>query len=127
MLRVPTALLLHQTPAGRHHDWLVGCPCYHSDPGSPLWTARVRPSSQHWHDLGQLDLALLAPHRRAYLDYQGPISGGRGSVLRVDRGELVIHHWRPGRAVWEVHMQHFTGLIEATPVSDQTWRARVVG
>lgn len=28
----------------------------------------------------------LANHRLAYLDYEGPVSGGRGSVLRVDRG-----------------------------------------
>jgi hypothetical protein len=28
----------------------------------------------------------LAPHRLAYLDYEGPVSGGRGSVKRVDAG-----------------------------------------
>ena len=28
----------------------------------------------------------LADHRLAYLDYEGPISGGRGSVTRWDRG-----------------------------------------
>lgn len=28
----------------------------------------------------------LADHRRAYLEYQGEISGGRGSVRRVDTG-----------------------------------------
>ena len=27
-------------------------------------------------------------HRRAYLDYEGPVSGGRGSVVRVDHGTL---------------------------------------
>lgn len=29
----------------------------------------------------------LADHRIAYLDYEGPISGDRGAVTRVDRGE----------------------------------------
>jgi len=29
---------------------------------------------------------VLPPHRRIYLDYQGPISGGRGSVTRIDAG-----------------------------------------
>ncbi len=28
----------------------------------------------------------LADHRLAYLDYEGPVSGHRGSVVRLDRG-----------------------------------------
>ena len=28
----------------------------------------------------------LANHHLAYLDYEGPVSGNRGSVVRVDRG-----------------------------------------
>ncbi|TWT59028.1 ATP-dependent DNA ligase [Thalassoglobus neptunius] len=31
----------------------------------------------------------LAPHRLIYLDYEGPVSGGRGEVTNWDRGELV--------------------------------------
>jgi len=127
MLRVPTALLMHQTPAGRHHDWLVGTPDYHSDPQARLWTARIMQPSRLWRSLGRFDLTPLAPHRRAYLDYQGPISGGRGTVQRVDRGVVVIHLWRESRVVWEVRFEHFTGLIEAVRLCDQAWRARVVG
>ena len=33
----------------------------------------------------------LAPHRLAYLEYEGPISGNRGSVRRVDAGAF---EWR---------------------------------
>ena len=36
----------------------------------------------------------LADHRRAYLDYEGPISGGRGTVRRVDRGTYEPLAWR---------------------------------
>lgn len=35
----------------------------------------------------------LADHRPAYLDYQGEVSGGRGSVARVDRGEYRAVVW----------------------------------
>ena len=35
----------------------------------------------------------LDPHRIAYLDYEGPISGERGSVSRVLRGH---YSWKPG-------------------------------
>ena len=34
----------------------------------------------------------LAVHRVAYLQYEGPISGDRGSVLRWDEGEFNIVH-----------------------------------
>ena len=32
----------------------------------------------------------IADHRSAYLEYEGPISGGRGHVVRVDRGTVSI-------------------------------------
>lgn len=44
----------------------------------------------------------IADHRRAYLDYEGPISGDRGEVRRVDRGT-----WTPieqGPTGWVVHL-----------------------
>ena len=30
----------------------------------------------------------LAPHRREYLDYEGPVSQGRGTVTRWDEGSF---------------------------------------
>ena len=32
----------------------------------------------------------LPDHRLAYLDYEGPISGGRGNVVRWDRGRYEV-------------------------------------
>jgi hypothetical protein len=32
----------------------------------------------------------IQDHRRVYLDYEGEISGGRGRVRRIDRGEAMI-------------------------------------
>jgi hypothetical protein len=32
----------------------------------------------------------LPNHRRAYLDYEGPVSGGRGTVVQVDAGNYCI-------------------------------------
>jgi hypothetical protein len=45
----------------------------------------------------------IADHRRAYLEYEGPISGGRGEVTRVDRGT-----WRPieqGPITWLIQLE----------------------
>lgn len=33
----------------------------------------------------------IGDHRIAYLDYEGPVSGGRGEVRRWDHGEFVVH------------------------------------
>lgn len=39
----------------------------------------------------------LPDHRAAYLDYEGPISGDRGSVSRVDHGTYVPIEWADDR------------------------------
>ncbi|MEZ6191281.1 MAG: hypothetical protein R3C45_08320 [Phycisphaerales bacterium] len=126
MLTVPTALLLHRTTDGSHHDWLVGMPDYRQDPTTRLWAARVAPASRHWRGLGRFDLSVIAPHRRAYLEYQGAVSDGRGSVMRIDRGTAVILLWSSMRIVWEVRMRDFTGTIEAQKRAGNNWGATVV-
>lgn len=127
MLSVPTALLLHTTPTGRHYDWLVGTPEHGRAPAARLWTARVDHPSGAWRELETLGLTVIAPHRRSYLDYQGPIGGGRGHVRRVDRGEVVIHQWRAEKMLWDVRLQHFQGQVRADMISGETWRAKIIG
>jgi len=127
MLSVPTALLLHQTPTGQHHDWLIGGPDYLSDPRSGLWTVRVGPASGDWRAAGVLDLQHLPPHRRAYLHYQGQVTGGRGHVRRVDQGQAVIRLWREGRIVLDVKFDQFAGVMDLTRISGSDWRGRVIG
>ena len=53
----------------------------------------------------------LDDHRREYLDYEGPISGGRGSVSRRDRGEVV---WNLDVDQGEAKLQ-FSGDLLAGP------------
>ena len=40
----------------------------------------------------EMDAEVLPDHRLAYLDYEGPISGDRGSVTRWDRGTYDVEH-----------------------------------
>lgn len=35
----------------------------------------------------EIDAEALPEHRTLYLDYEGPVSGGRGTVVRWDAGE----------------------------------------
>jgi len=46
---------------------------------------------------GTTDAEPLPDHRLAYLDYEGPVSGNRGSVRRFDRGEYVLVEETPHR------------------------------
>ena len=50
--------------------------------GGSLRTFRV----EKWPVTGRQELTPLADHRRVYLGYEGPVSGGRGSVRRVEAG-----------------------------------------
>lgn len=49
-----------------------------------------------WRLLGEpqagavLEAEPLADHRIEYLDYEGPVSGGRGNVRRLDAGEYAV-------------------------------------
>ncbi|CAN5318460.1 hypothetical protein BH10PLA2_BH10PLA2_04330 [soil metagenome] len=67
------------------HDW----PHQHWDlmleSGATLRTWRLAESPVPGTDIRAEP---IADHRRAYLDYEGPISGNRGSVTRWDSGEF---------------------------------------
>jgi hypothetical protein len=45
---------------------------------------------------GVIDAHELGDHRIAYLDYEGPVSGGRGNVLRWDAGIYTVNLWHAG-------------------------------
>ena len=42
------------------------------------------------HDVIDMKAARLSDHRLAYLDYEGPVSGDRGHVKRIDRGNYEV-------------------------------------
>ena len=75
MQRAPAALLCHRGSGPVHFDLILGrgrrCPT--------LRLERVR---------RQLRLSWSAPHRRYYLSYSGPVSGGRGVVARRWYGDV---------------------------------------
>ena len=84
------AVLRHEGVPSPHFDFLVDL-----DGVSPLATWR----SNAWPIVAPLTLLRRPDHRRIYLDYEGPISGNRGQVTRVDAGEcrlvqLSVDHWQ---------------------------------
>lgn len=127
--RLATVLLRHQARAESHYDWMLEDPTLSAaddDNGRTLWTARVAVPSAQWARLGQWDLEPIAHHRRAYLEYEGPLSNGRGQVVRVDEGTFTPILWREDRIEMEVAMREFAGRIELVRQDARRWQARVM-
>jgi len=116
----PTVLLEHAQADGTHYDWLI------ARPGEErLWTARVASPGSQWAALGRFTLDVLPPHRRDYLTYEGPVSGGRGTVRRVDAGTVRIVSWDEAGAVLDVAMQQFRGRVRLTVQTADRWIAEL--
>jgi hypothetical protein len=66
-------------------------------------------------------------HRLLYLDYEGPISGNRGQVRRLDRG---VYEWleqAPDRLVAQLDGNHLSGRLELFQVDGEHWQVIVSG
>jgi hypothetical protein len=74
-------VLRHEGIENPHYDLMI-----ETTPGSPLATWRL----PHWPPLPGDVPESLGDHRRVYLEYEGPVSGNRGSVRRVASGECGV-------------------------------------
>jgi hypothetical protein len=74
---MPRFVVLEHHHQGVHWDFMLDC-------GESLRTWRLSSLPQ----AGELAAELLPDHRRAYLDYEGEVSGERGRVVRWDRGDF---------------------------------------
>jgi hypothetical protein len=72
-------VLIHDHPA-LHWDLML-----EKEAGLRTWRLERAPG-----EAGPIAAESLADHRLAYLDYEGPVSGNRGSVRRFDRGEYAL-------------------------------------
>ncbi len=124
MMRLPTVVLRHETHDGGHYDWLVGDPALVGDASARLWTVRTDVPPTAWRAAGTWPLVRIGHHRRAYLNLQGPISGGRGEVRRIDRGWVVPRLWCIDRIVLTLAMSSTAGEVELCRIAGHRWRAR---
>jgi hypothetical protein len=73
-------VLEHDSPRGRHWDFML-----EEGPSLATWALPAPPDHPN-----AMTAEALPDHRLAYLDYEGPISGGRGSVARWDWGTFRV-------------------------------------
>lgn len=126
MTHLAAVLLRHDTRHGAHYDWLFAPPAALGDPQAPLWSARVGHPSWCWPVTRHWSVHQLDDHRCAYLAYQGPVSGDRGSVKRIDAGHVRPVLWSAGRIVINLQFQHCVGLVRLDRVAGTRWRAQLL-
>lgn len=142
-------LLLHELSDGdSHYDWLIDPHDPHDphDPQEPPRApgggragqpggARARESDPGERALiafrlsVRIDLALprrfeaqrIADHRRLYLDYEGPVSGGRGSVRRLAAGWMRIEQSSPQSLILAGRLGEATGRLSGAAAGGDRW------
>ena len=86
-------ILRHDLPAqadrGLHWDLMLAV-----DGTLKTWALDAEPAATRSISATQLD-----DHRLAYLEYEGPVSGGRGHVTRWDHGSYEVRQWNENRIV----------------------------
>lgn len=80
-----SVLLLHRVREGEwHYDWMIE----RGGPGG-LITFRVRERIDR-DGVREFEAERIGDHRAEYLTFEGQVSGGRGTVERVARGEFEV-------------------------------------
>ena len=104
-LELPTAQLRHTLADGSWHiDWLIAV----DEAGErPVMTFRLGDRLETLAGGGLMEAVRLVDHRPAYMEYEGEISRGRGSVVRLRRGFVRFSGMR-----MEGGAEGISGLIE---------------
>jgi hypothetical protein len=114
-------LLRHVLSDDAHWDLML-------DTGSTLatWQLHDDPTALAADTAGTTEIRArrLNDHRRAYLDYEGPISGGRGQVTRTDSGIYRTEGRRED--VWRILLEGrlLRGEFQLTRNPDASWSLR---
>jgi hypothetical protein len=110
----PFAVLRHESPRGLHWDFFL-------ESGGVLraWSLPALPAPAV-----ELTCEALADHRLAYLDYEGPISEGRGAVTRWDRGRYSVCREDADELLLDLSGTKLSGHVSLRPVPGQPrqWR-----
>lgn len=107
------ALLRHDSPRGLHWDFFLEL-----NETLRTWALDEMPQ-----DGKIVSCIALGDHRLAYLDYEGPISGERGNVLRWDEGEFQVEEADESRLTTQIDGRWLKGRVVLwhQGVSPENW------
>lgn len=108
-------LLEHQAPPpphgpGLHWDFMIEWPGHER---LATWRLGASPAEQR-----AVRAERISDHRRAYLDLEGDIGGGRGSVRRLDRGAARVLAFTDKRVELELSGAVLNGRYELCQQGD---------
>jgi hypothetical protein len=109
---MPRFVLLEHDHPHLHLDLML-------EVGAVLWTWQL-PSIPE--EGSAVEARRIFDHRLVYLDYEGPISGNRGQVRRLDTG---LYDWleqAPNRLVVRLHGSRLGGRLELVQVEGERWQ-----
>jgi len=110
---MPRFVLLEHDHPMLHWDLML-------EAGSILRTWRLEAPLSHGQPIAA---TAVFDHRLLYLDYEGPISGGRGQVVRRERGTFTGQVQGPGPIVVRLQGEHLCGVLRLGPIEGENWRA----
>lgn len=79
------------------------------------WRLLAEPRSR---DALPIEAQRIADHRLAYLDYEGPLTRDRGTVRRVDSGQVLSLQQREDRCTFVLHGDRVRGEFQLVRVRD---------
>lgn len=107
-------VLEHDHPEGTHWDFML-------EMGLTLatWLLPRPPDS-----IKSMRAQVLPDHRLKYLDYEGPISGNRGSVTRWDAGTYQVQSKNDTEIVVGIVGKRLTGQVSLrrSPEAEEVWQ-----
>lgn len=113
---------VHRGYGADHYDLMI-------EQGQALATWRLADRPEDLPSGTAMPAEKLADHRSAYLEYEGPVSQGRGEVSRLDRGACDVCLCAPGLWLVCFHGERLRGpfqLEHVGPAAEQ-WNLTCLG
>lgn len=104
----------HHAPGGVHWDLML-------EDADGLWTWQLAAPPADPTTAWPIAAAHIFKHRKAYLDYEGSISGNRGWVRIYDVGRFRLERSDDGRWEFELRGRRMAGSYALTRRQDDQW------
>ncbi len=113
---MPRFVILEHDHPTLHWDLML-----EAGPALRTWRLEAPP-----RDGETISATALFDHRLVYLDYEGPISGGRGRVTRWDFGTYTAPLQDESPILVQLHGERLQGVLRLEQIDGDSWRADMI-